>query len=81
MNLCPAHRNSVGSDKFIRKEVKKMKKKMEKKKLRFFQLQNSQSGAPDGDPIEAENLKEVQTQVLLQMGLELVEVDENGEYI
>ena len=51
------------------------------KKLRFFQLQSSQGGAPDGDPMEAENLEEAQAQVLLGMGLELVEVDENGNEV
>lgn len=54
---------------------------MKKRKLRFFQLQSNQGGIPDGDPIEAENLEKAQTQVLLDMGLELIEINEKGEYI
>jgi len=50
-------------------------------KKRFFQLQSSQGGAPDGSPLEAETLEKAQAQVLLGMGLELVEVDESGHEV
>lgn len=54
---------------------------MAEEKKKFFQLQSSQGGAPDGEPFEAENLEEAQAEVLLSMGLELVEVSKDGKEV
>jgi len=44
-------------------------------KKKLFQLECSQSGAPDGPPFEAENLEKAQEYVLLGMGYVVREVE------
>ena len=64
----------VGLSKRAIEEIKKVARRVWGEKMPKFQIENSQSGAPDGEPFEAESLEEAQRIVLEWNGITIKEV-------